>query len=113
MTKHKNQTPEELEEAKAIARAIQSGQIIDLGSVPSRDLGLVTQGLVQQAAESYWKEAAGNDAEPLNAGISGMVETSNAAPLGTASHKPERLDAADSAGLSDKAKQTPDIPFFG
>lgn len=112
MTKHKYQTPEELEEAKAIARAIQSGQIIDLGSVPSRDLGLVTQGLVQQAAESYWKETAGNGAGPLNAGISGM-DTSNAEPLGTASHKPERLGAADSAGLSAKTEQTADSPFLG
>lgn len=60
MTKHKNKTPEELEEAKAVARAILSGQIIDLGSVPSRDLGLVTQGLVQQAAESYWDENGTN-----------------------------------------------------
>lgn len=113
MTKHKNKTPEELEEAKAVARAIQSGQIIDLGSVPSRDLGLVTQGLVQQAAESYWKENAGNAAEPLKVGIPSMgMEASYAAPFGSGDSNPKRL-GAHSAGISGTREQTPDSPFRG
>lgn len=58
MSNRKKPTTEELKKAESYAKAIERGQIIDLGNIPSRDLGLITQGLMLQAAESYLQDQA-------------------------------------------------------
>lgn len=56
MSKHRNATPEELEKAKDYAEQIAKGQVIDLGNIPSRELGLIAQGLMLRGEESGEQE---------------------------------------------------------
>ncbi len=62
MSGKKKPSQEELKKAESYAKAIERGQIIDLGNIPSRDLGLITQGLMLQAAEPYLRDPSVSDA---------------------------------------------------